>query len=128
PRPPAQVAQPARPLKVGTPFTFPGGLTVNVTGLRPVVASAGGPGMHKGQRLLVADLQVTNGGGDPVQLDDLGVQTRIGSTQRSGTAVSDPAVKPGRAKGRLVPGREADGSYAFGRIGGDETAHNPGDR
>lgn len=113
----------ARLAKVGTPFTFPNGLTVNIMRLRVVNASADGPGgVRKGQQLLVADVQVTNGGGDPVRLDVLDLQAHIGSDHHLARQVTDPAISPGKATGSLAPGRVGGGAYGFALRDSDDTS------
>jgi hypothetical protein len=112
----------ARTVDVGTPFTHPSGLTVNIGRLRTVPAAENGREVRKGQQLLVAELQVTNGGGDPIRLEQFNIRARVGAGQREARQVTDPAVRPGEATGTLWPGRGATGAYAFALVDSDDTA------
>jgi hypothetical protein len=86
------------------------GATVRVADARQQVTSGVGPGERSGQPQTVFDLEVTNGSGEPLDLNAVVVQAVYGGSNQASPLYDRETVDFG---GTLAPGETATAVYSF---------------
>lgn len=87
-----------------------GGLAVVLSAVRPMNASARGPGNVAGPALAVT-VRVTNGTGAPLPLAEVEVALGYTAEEVAASPVDDDAASP--LRGTLADGDSAEGTYVF---------------
>lgn len=98
------------PAAFAAPAIYPDGVIVTITRASKAVETGQGPGVFTGRELLVVDVEITNGSGQAIPLNQVVITTSYGQSKQLA-----PGVYPGNLEVRDFSGTVAAGSKASAR-------------
>ncbi len=119
---PSKVLRPGQPgtptatadkVSFSTPAKYGDNTVLTITKASKQVETGNGPGVFAGREFVKFDLELTNGSGQPIDLNTVVVTTYYGGTNQVAAPVYTPSAGSVDFSGEVAPGAKATASYGF---------------
>lgn len=119
---PTKVSRPGQPeqptvtadsVAFSAPTTYGDNTVLTITKATAEVETGNGPGVFNGREFVKFDLELTNGSGQPIDLNSVVVTAYYGTTNQLAAPVYTPSAGTEDFSGVVEPGATATASYGF---------------
>ncbi len=110
---PEKPAVTADSVSFSVPVKYGDNTVMSITKAAKQVESGNGPGVFAGREFVKFDLELTNGSGQPIDLNSVVVTTFYGGSKQLAAPVYTPSAGTVDFSGVLAPGAKATASYGF---------------